>query len=167
MTNYVTSKTLYHQKADAPDAVYSTGGLRSFFVYRPTEMEAATDNQLRCVFVRAAAPSGAIPLQQGTGEHYHVVEKGEKGFHVFAVTEGWLRFKYNGVDTVVKKGDLVHQPIADANGEGIHHILYDWSYPVDASGNPTGEPAAEFIEFTSPHFGTHQVTPSGMAGPKV
>lgn len=159
----VTAKKLYHQRAGSDEAAYREGGLRSFFVYRETEMEKATGNQLRTVFVRAAAPAGLIPGGMGTGEHFHVAEGTQKGFHVFVVTKGWLKFKYEGVDTLVKEGDLVHQPVADQNGEGIRHVLYDWSFPVDAKGNPTGEPAAEFIEFTTPGFGTHQITPSGTA----
>src|SRR5688572_7287461 len=92
----VTAKKLYHQKADSPEAGYQEGGLRSFFIYRSTEMEKATDNQLRTVFVRAAAPAGLIPGGMGTGEHYHVAEDSSRGFHAFVVTKGWLRFKYEG-----------------------------------------------------------------------
>jgi hypothetical protein len=48
-------ETLFsHQKAKSPEASYSDGGLRSFFVYRDTGVNAATNGKVRVQMVRAA-----------------------------------------------------------------------------------------------------------------
>ena len=44
-----------HQKANSPEAQYTGGGLRSFFVYRDTGVTPATNGKLRVPLVRAAA----------------------------------------------------------------------------------------------------------------
>ncbi|MDB5491729.1 MAG: cupin [Micavibrio sp.] len=161
--------TLYHQKVSAPDAAFVSGGLRSFFNYRSTNMLDATGGQANIGVVRAAAPSASIPGNTGTGEHFHFAggpdgqPRAEQGFHMVVVTKGWLKFKYEGAETLVKAGDIVHQPIGTTERDGIRHVLFDWSYPTDINGNPTGEETAEYIEVMSPNFGTHQFTPSGAA----
>ena len=162
---------LYHQKADSPEAEFVSGGLRSFFNYRSTNMLDATAGQANIGVVRAAAPSASIPGNTGTGEHFHFAgskdgdSRAEHGFHMVVVTKGWLKFRYSGVETLVKAGDIVHQPIGTKERDGIRHVLFDWSYPTDINGNATGEEAAEYLEVMSPNFGTHQYTPSGHAAP--
>lgn len=164
--------TLYHQKADAPDATFASGGLRSFFNYRSTQMLDATGGLANVGVVRAAAPSASIPGNTGTGEHFHLAhgengeDRADKGFHMVIVTKGWLKFRYEGVETLVKAGDIVHQPIGTKDRDGIRHVLFDWSYPTDINGNDTGQETAEYIEVMSPKFDTHQYTPSGHATQK-
>ena len=43
----MSETTFSHQKANSPDANYSDGGLRSFFVYRDTGVNAATKGKMR------------------------------------------------------------------------------------------------------------------------
>ena len=50
----MTQTTFSHQKANSPEARYTDGGLRSFFVYRDTGVTAATNGQVRVQLVRAA-----------------------------------------------------------------------------------------------------------------
>jgi len=47
--------TFSHQKANSPEARYTDGGLRSFFVYRDTGVTAATNGKIRVQMVRAAS----------------------------------------------------------------------------------------------------------------
>jgi hypothetical protein len=49
--------TFSHQKANAPEAQYTDGGLRSFFIYRDTGVNSATSGKLRAQLVRAARKS--------------------------------------------------------------------------------------------------------------
>src|SRR5262249_15300333 len=55
-------------KGNAPDAQYTDGGLRSFFVYRDTGINSATNGKLRVQLVRAARKSSEA--KGGTGVHF-------------------------------------------------------------------------------------------------
>jgi hypothetical protein len=65
----MTDTTFSHQKANSPEAQYSDGGLRSFFVYRDMGVTPATNGKLRVQLVRAARPSSEA--KGGTGFHFH------------------------------------------------------------------------------------------------
>src|SRR5713101_5123716 len=108
----MTDTTFSHQKANSPDARYTDGGLRSFFVYRDTGITPATNGKLRVQLVRAARKSSEA--KGGTGFHFHTAD-----IHVVYMVRGWARFDYDGVDTLVEAGDCVHQR------PGIVHNLYD------------------------------------------
>ena len=110
--------TFSHQKANAPDAQYMDGGLRSFFVYRDTGVNSATNGKLRVQLVRAARKSSEA--KGGTGVHFHTAD-----IHVVYMLRGWARFDYDGTDTLVEAGDCVHQR------PGIVHSLHDWSDDVE------------------------------------
>jgi quercetin dioxygenase-like cupin family protein len=127
--------TFSHQKAGSPEARYTDGGLRSFFVYRETGVNAATNGRIRVQLVRAAHKSAEA--KGGTGFHFHTAD-----VHVVYMVRGWARFDYDGVDTLVKAGDCVHQR------PGIVHSLYDWSEDM------------EFMEIIMPaDFSTTEITP--------
>ena len=104
------------------DTAYHTGGLRDFFTYRDLGMADATDGQVVVQLVKANRPPEA-----GTGWHYH-----EANFHVVYMLQGWARFMYEGEDTLVEAGDVVHQR------PGIRHYLFDYS------------PDMELLEIVSP-----------------
>ena len=123
-----------HQKANSPEAGYSDGGLRSFFVYRDTGVNTATNGKVRVQLVRAACRSSEA--SGGTGFHFHTAE-----VHVVYMVRGWAKFDYDGVDTLVEAGDCVHQR------PGIVHSLYDWSDDM------------EFMEIIMPgDFATTEIT---------
>ena len=123
-----------HQKANSPEAGYSDGGLRSFFVYRDTGVNTATNGKVRVQLVRAARRSSEA--SGGTGFHFHTAE-----VHVVYMVRGWAKFDYDGVDTLVEAGDCVHQR------PGIVHSLYDWSDDM------------EFMEIIMPgDFATTEIT---------
>ena len=102
------------KKANSPDAAYSDGGLRSFFVYRDTGVNVANNGKVRVQLVRAAYKSSEAT--GGTGFHFHTVDA-----HVVYMVRGCAKFDYDGVETSVEAGDCVHQR------PGIVHSLYDWS----------------------------------------
>ena len=106
--------TFSHQKASAPEAQYTDDGLRSFFVYRDTGVNTATNGKLHVQLVRAARKSSEA--KGGTGVHFHTAD-----IHVVYMLRGWARFDYDGTDTLVETGDCVHQR------PGIVHSLHDWS----------------------------------------
>jgi quercetin dioxygenase-like cupin family protein len=131
---HMSETTFSHQKANSPDAAYSDGGLRSFFVYRDTGINAATKGKLRVQLVRTAHKSSEA--KGGTGFHFHTVD-----VHVVYMIRGWAKFDYDGVDTLVEAGDCVHQR------PGIVHSLYDWSDDM------------EFMEIIIPgDFATTEIT---------
>ena len=109
----MTETTFSHQKAASPDAHYTDGGLRSFFVYRDMGVNAATKGKVRVQLVRAAYKSSEAT--GGTGFHFHTVDA-----HVVYMVRGCAKFDYDGVETSVEAGDRVHQC------PGIVHSLYDW-----------------------------------------
>src|SRR6266481_4183320 len=79
---HMTETTFSHQKANSPDAHYSDGGLRSFFVYRDTGVNAATKGKVRVQLVRAAHRSSEA--KGGTGFHFHTAD-----VHVVYMVRGW------------------------------------------------------------------------------
>src|SRR5437773_12571883 len=100
---HMSETTFSHQKANSPDANYSDGGLRSFFVYRDTGVNAATKGKVRVQLVRAAYKSSEA--KGGTGFHFHAADA-----HVVFMVRGGARFDYDGIDTLIEAGDCVHQP---------------------------------------------------------
>jgi mannose-6-phosphate isomerase-like protein (cupin superfamily) len=131
----MTKTTFSHQKANSPEARYTDGGLRSFFVYRDTGVTAATKGKVCVQLVRAARKSSEA--KGGTGVHFHTAD-----VHVVYMMRGWAKFDYDGVDTLVEAGDCVHQR------PGIPHSLYDWSDDM------------EFMEIIMPgDFATTELTP--------
>jgi mannose-6-phosphate isomerase-like protein (cupin superfamily) len=98
----MTHTTFSHQKANSPEARYTDGGLRSFFVYRDTGVTAATNGKVRVQLVRAAYKSSEA--KGGTGFHFHTAD-----VHVVYMVRGWAKFDYDGVNTLVEAGDCVHQ----------------------------------------------------------
>ena len=134
----MTETTFSHQKANSPEARYTDGGLRSFFVYRDTGVTAATKGKVRVQLVRAARKSSET--KGGTGVHFHTAD-----VHVVYMVRGWAKFDYDGVDTLVEAGDCVHQH------PGIVHSLYDWSDDM------------EFMEIIMPcDFATTELTPPSV-----
>ena len=120
------------------DTAYHTGGLRDFFTYRDLGMADATDGQVVVQLVKANRPPEA-----GTGWHYH-----EANFHVVYMLQGWARFMYEGEDTLVEAGDVVHQR------PGIRHYLFDYS------------PDMEYLEIVSPaDFKSVDVEPAAAVPP--
>jgi hypothetical protein len=81
----MTEMTFSHQKANSPEACYTDGGLRSFFVYRDTGVTAATNGKVRVQLVRAAHKSSEA--KGGTGFHFHTAE-----IHVVYMVRGWAKF---------------------------------------------------------------------------
>jgi quercetin dioxygenase-like cupin family protein len=127
-----------HQKSDSPEARYTDGGLRSFFVYRETGVSAATHGKVRVQLVRAAHKSSEA--KGGTGYHFQTAD-----VHVVYMVRGWAKFDYDGIDTLVQAGDCVHQR------PGIIHSLYDWSDDM------------EFMEIIMPSdFATTEITPPSV-----
>ncbi len=127
-----------HQKANSPEARYSDGGLRAFFVYCDMGVIEATHGRLRVQLVRAARPSSEA--KGGTGFHIHTAD-----IHVVYMIRGWAKFDYDGVDTLVETGDCVHQR------PGIVHNLYDWSDDM------------EFMEIIAPaDYQTTEITPPAI-----
>jgi hypothetical protein len=57
-----------HQKASSPDAQYTSGGLRSSFVYRDLDVTPATNGKLRVQLIRAVCKS--LQAKRGTGVHF-------------------------------------------------------------------------------------------------
>ena len=132
----MSQTTFSHQKANSPEARYTDGGLRSFFVYRDTGGTAAPNGKVRVQLVRAAPTSSEA--KGGTGVHFHTAD-----VHVVYMVRGWAKFDYDGVDTLVEAGDCVHQR------PGIVHSLYDWSDDM------------EFMEIIMPaDFATTEFTPA-------
>jgi len=80
----MSETTFSHQKANSPDATYSDGGLRSFFVYRDTGINAATKGKVRVQLVRAAYKSSEA--KGGTGFHFHTAD-----VHVVYMLRGWAK----------------------------------------------------------------------------
>ena len=68
----MSQTTFSHQKAHSPEARYTDGGLRSFFVYRDTGVTAATNGKVRVQLVRAAHKSSEA--EGGTGFHLHTAD---------------------------------------------------------------------------------------------
>ena len=131
----MTQTTFSHQKANSPEAGYTDGGLRSFFVYRDTGVAAATNGKIRVQLVRAAHKSSEA--KGGTGVHFHTAD-----VHVVYMLRGWARFDYDGINTLVEAGDCVHQR------PGIVHSPCDWSDDM------------EFMEIIMPgDFATTEITP--------
>lgn len=64
---------------------------------------------------------------KGTRWHYHVCD-----FQIVVMTRGWARFMYEGKETLVEAGDVVHQR------PGMVHYLFDYS------------PDMEYLEIVSP-----------------
>jgi len=130
----MTDTVFSHQKANSPEARYTGGGLRSFFVYRDMGITYATKGALRVQLVRATRKSSEA--KGGTGVHFHTAD-----IHVVYMVRGWAKFDYDGVDTLVEAGDCVHQR------PGIVHSLYDWSDDI------------EFMEIIMPgDFATTEIT---------
>ena len=98
-----------HQRGT--DIQWVKDGLRNFFEYADLGVKSATGGRVLCHLTRAAE----APVR-GTGWHYHGAD-----FHIVYVLEGWVRFMYEDKDTLVLKGDCVHQR------PGIIHYLYDYS----------------------------------------
>jgi quercetin dioxygenase-like cupin family protein len=137
----MTHTTFGHQKSNSPEARYTDGGLRSFFVYRDTGVSAATNGKVQVQLVRAACKSSEA--KGGTGFHFHTAN-----IHVVYMVRGWAKFDYDGVDTLVEAGDCVHQR------PGIIHSLYDWSDDM------------EFMESIMPaDFATTEITPPFVVAP--
>ena len=137
----MTDTKFSHQKANSPEARYTDGGLRSFFVYRDMGVTPATNGKLRVQLVRAARKSSEA--KGGTGVHFHTADN-----HVVYMVRGWARFDYDGIDTLVEAGDCVHQR------PGIIHNLYDWSDDM------------EFMEIIVPaDFDTTQIAPPAKVAP--
>jgi quercetin dioxygenase-like cupin family protein len=100
------------------DTQFKPDGLRDFF---------PTNGKVIAHLVRAAKPP-----EEGTGWHYHVCN-----FQIVVMNKGWARFMYEGKETLVEAGDVVHQR------PGIVHYLFDYS------------PDMEYLEIVSPaDFGT-------------
>ena len=63
----MSETTFSHQKANSPDAAYSHGGLRSFFVYRDTGINVATKGSWCARHIRVrrqkAAPAFIFTLR--------------------------------------------------------------------------------------------------------
>src|ERR1700730_17650175 len=136
---HMSETTFSHQRANSPDATYSDGGLRSFFVYRDTGINAATKDKVRVQLVRAARKSAEA--KGGTGFHFHTAD-----IHVVYMVRGWAKFDYDGVDTLVEAGDCVHQR------PGSRLLLYD------------GSDDMEFMEIIMPgDFATTEITPPATA----
>jgi len=95
----MSQTTFSHQKANSPEARYTDGGLRSFFVYRDTGVTGATTGKVRVQLVRAAHKSSEA--KGGTGFHFHTAD-----VHVVYMVRGWARFDYDGVDTLVEADDI-------------------------------------------------------------
>jgi len=87
----MTETTFSHQKANSPDAHYSDGGLRSFFVYRDTRVNAATKGKVRVQLVRAAHRSSEARRHRLP---FHTAD-----VHVVYMVRGWAKFDYDGVET--------------------------------------------------------------------
>ena len=68
----MTETTFSHQKANSPMPPIPTGGLRSFFVYRDTGVNVATNGKVRVQLVRAAYKSSEA--KGGTGFHFHTAD---------------------------------------------------------------------------------------------
>src|SRR5690348_13875662 len=68
----MTDTVFRHQKANSPEAGYTDGGLRSFFVYRDMGISYATKGALRVQLVRAARKSSEA--KGGTGVHFHTAD---------------------------------------------------------------------------------------------
>ena len=81
------------------DTKFLPGGLRDFFLYRDLGVAVATNGKVIAHLVKANAPP-----EEGTGWHYHVCD-----FQIVVMTKGWARFFYDGVETLVEAGDVVHQ----------------------------------------------------------
>jgi mannose-6-phosphate isomerase-like protein (cupin superfamily) len=109
------------------DTGFKPGGLRDFFLYRDLGIAAATNGKVIAHLVKANKP----PMD-GTGWHHHVCD-----FQIVVMTKGWARFMYEGKETLVEAGDVVHQR------PGMVHYLFDYS------------PDMEYLEIVSPaDFGT-------------
>ena len=122
------------------DTEFKDGGLRGFFQYRDLGIAGATNGKVVAHLVRAAKP----PVD-GTGWHYHVCD-----FQIVVMTKGWARFMYDGKETLVEAGDVVHQR------PGMVHYLFDYS------------PDMEYLEVVSPaDFGSVDAPDPGVLVPTV
>ena len=122
------------------DTQFLPGGLRDFFLYRDLGVAKATRGKVFAHLVKAN-----MPLENGTGWHYHVAE-----FQIVIMTKGWARFMYEDKPTLVEAGDVVHQM------PGITHYLFDYS------------PDMEYLEIVGPaDFGTISVSNGPAAVPGV
>ena len=110
----MTQTTFSHQKANSPEARYTDGGLRSFFVYRDTGVTAATNGQVRLQLVRAANRSSEA--KGGSGFHFHTAD-----VHV-------VKWSAAGPSSTMTGSIPWSRPAtASTSVLGIVHSLYDWS----------------------------------------
>src|ERR1700730_12606364 len=136
---HMSETTFSHQKANSPDAAYSDGGLRSFFVYRDTGINAATKGKVRVELVRAAYKS--LEAKGGPAFRFATAD-----VQVVYIVRGLAKCDYDWVGTLVEAGCCVHQR------PGIVHSLYDWSDDM------------EFMEIIMPgDFATTEITPPALA----
>jgi quercetin dioxygenase-like cupin family protein len=115
-----THTTFSHIKPG--DTEWRSDGLRDFFQYKDLGVEQATGGKVLAQLVRVN-----LAPEEGTGWHRHEAE-----FHIVIMTQGWARFMYGDVETLVEAGDCVHQR------PGIVHHLFDYS------------PDMEYIEIVGP-----------------
>jgi quercetin dioxygenase-like cupin family protein len=106
----------------ASEAVFKSGGLRDFFVYRDLGIADATNGKVVAHITKANRPP-----EQGTGWHIHVAD-----FQIVYMLKGWAKFMYEDKETLVQAGDCVHQM------PGIVHYLFDYSEDM------------EYLEIVSP-----------------
>ena len=122
------------------DTAFKQDGLRDFFLYRDLGIAGATNGKVIAHLVKANKP----PVD-GTGWHYHVCD-----FQIVVMTKGWARFMYEGKETLVEAGDVVHQR------PGLVHYLFDYS------------PDMEYLEIVGPaDFGTVPVKGPDVEVPPV
>lgn len=121
------------------DKEWKSGGLRDFFMYKDLGVKEATEGKVIAHLVKAN-----MPPDTGTGWHTHQLD-----FQLVFMRKGWAKFMYNGVETLVKAGDVVHQ------NPGITHWLFDYS------------PDMEYMEICSPaEFGSTPCdAPEGVKDP--
>jgi quercetin dioxygenase-like cupin family protein len=102
-----------HSKA--AEAVFKSGGLRDFFVYRDLGIADATNGKVVAHITKAN-----MPPEQGTGWHTHVAD-----FQIVYMLKGWAKFMYEDKETLVQAGDCIHQR------PGIVHYLFDYSEDME------------------------------------
>ena len=85
----------------AKDAMFETGGLRTFFEYRDLGIREATGGAAHAQVFRARKAT-----KHGADWHKHVLD-----LQLIYILSGWVRFEYEGVGEVcLRPGDCVHQP---------------------------------------------------------
>lgn len=122
MLDKVDVNLLSHVKPG--DTPWRMDGLRDFFLYRDLGVTAATGGRVVAQLVKANPDR---PPEHGTGWHQHIAD-----FHIVIMNKGWARFMYDGKETLVEAGDVVHQR------PGMVHYLFDYS------------PDMEYLEIVSP-----------------